>query len=95
MKNLSSTILAILVFASPLAGMALNERPLQPNEHPTNLPGVTTIEAPPAGFDPINARITNSPTMAFRRAPTRTPNPRRMPLGAGNECLCDPHRSKT
>jgi hypothetical protein len=55
MRNLSSTILAMLVFASPLTGMALNERPLQPNEHPTNLPGVTTIEPPPAGFDPINA----------------------------------------
>ena len=30
-------------------------RKLQPNEHPLNLPGVTTIDAPPEGFDPVNA----------------------------------------
>ena len=55
MKSLSSAIAAILVLAAPLAGIAQNTHKLQPNEHLTNLPGATTIEAPPAGFDPIAA----------------------------------------
>jgi hypothetical protein len=55
MKSLSSALTAILVLAAPLAGNAQNPRQLQPNEHALNLPGATTIEAPPAGFDPITA----------------------------------------
>ncbi len=51
----SSTLIAALVLATPLAGMAINPQPLPPNEHALNLPGATTIDAPPAGFDPINA----------------------------------------
>ena len=55
MKSLYSALTAIFVFAAPLAGIAQNPRQLQPNEHALNLPGATTIEAPPAGFDPITA----------------------------------------
>lgn len=55
MKNLASVLTAALVLAAPLAGIAQSPRHLQPNEHALNLPGATTIEAPPAGFDPIAA----------------------------------------
>ena len=49
------TMLATLAFVGPMVYAAQNSRPLQPNEHQLNIPGATTIEAPPAGFDPINA----------------------------------------
>ena len=55
MKSLYSALTTILVLATPLASIAQNPRQLQPNEHALNLPGATTIEAPPAGFDPITA----------------------------------------
>jgi hypothetical protein len=55
MKSLSLALTAIFVCAAPLAGYAQNLRPMQPNEHALNLPGATTIEAPPTGFDPITA----------------------------------------
>jgi hypothetical protein len=54
-KSLSAVLTAVLVIAAPLAGVAQNTRQLHPNEHALNLPGATTIEAPPAGFDPITA----------------------------------------
>lgn len=60
MKSFSSA-LAVLVLASPLAGTAQNAlnnaapHKLQPNEHLTNLPGATTIDAPAAGFNPLTA----------------------------------------
>jgi hypothetical protein len=46
----ASLILALLVAAAPLAGIAQSQ-----NELPTNLPGVTTTAAPPEGFDPLTA----------------------------------------
>jgi hypothetical protein len=49
MKN-ASLVLALLIAAAPLAGIAQ-----QPNEIPTNLRGITTIAAPPQGFDPLTA----------------------------------------
>jgi len=55
MKHVSSALAAVLVLAAPLAGIAQNTRHLQPNEHALNLPGATTIEAPPADFDPVAA----------------------------------------
>lgn len=55
MKSLYSALTTILVLATPLASIAQNPRQLQPNEHALNLPGATTIDAPPAGFDPITA----------------------------------------
>jgi peptidase A4-like protein len=52
-------------------GVVQNNRPLQPNEHPLNLPGVTTIDAPPEGFDPINA---SDEELAYHGFPPR-PDP--------------------
>jgi hypothetical protein len=49
MKN-ASLVLALLVAAAPLAAIAE-----QPNELPTNLPGIRTIAAPPEGFDALTA----------------------------------------
>ena len=57
-RNLSPVLTAVLVLAAPLAGVAQTPQAphqLQPNEHMLNLPGATTIEAPPTGFDPIAA----------------------------------------
>ena len=61
MKSLFSVVtkilvLAALVLAASYVALAQAPRHLQPNEHTTNLPGATTIEAPPAGFDPIAAK---------------------------------------
>ncbi len=64
MKSISSTLATFLILATPMAIVAqsaslLNtvapKRPLQANEHALNLPGSTTIEAPPAGFNPLIA----------------------------------------
>ena len=55
MKSLSSALTAVLVLAVPMASLAINPQPLPPNEHALNLPGATTTDAPPAGFDPITA----------------------------------------
>ena len=61
MKSLSSTLATVLALAAPLAiaqsamQQVQPKRPLQMNEHTTNLPGATTIEAPAAGFNPILA----------------------------------------
>lgn len=49
MRN-TSLLLALLVATTPLAGFAE-----QPNELPTNLAGITTIAAPPTGFDALRA----------------------------------------
>jgi Peptidase A4 family len=75
MKKLSSALTAILFLAAPLAGFAQNTRQLQPNEHALNLPGATTIEAPPAGFDPIAA---SDEELAYHGFPPR-PNPSAQP----------------
>ena len=72
MKSLSSALTAVLVLAAPLAGIAQNNhKQLQPNEHALNLPGATTIDAPPAGFDPSRPPTRTSPITASRRVPTR------------------------
>ena len=60
MKSLSSTLATVLALAAPLAvaQKAQNlqpQRPLQSNEHALSLPGATTIDAPPAGFNPLSA----------------------------------------
>lgn len=59
MKNFSSALMGLLVLGAPFTVAAQNgqaaSRPLQANEHALNLPGATTIEAPPAGFDPTAA----------------------------------------
>lgn len=55
MTNISVSVTVLLTLAAPLASLAQNKPNLNPNESPTNLPGATTIAAPPAGFDPVDA----------------------------------------
>lgn len=76
MKILSFPSIASLILATPLAGLALNARPLQPNEHATNLPGVTTIEAPPAGFDPVSASDEDLKYHGFPPRPNQSTEPK-------------------
>jgi hypothetical protein len=75
MKNLVPAFTAVLVLAAPLAGIAQGPRHLQPNEHALNLPGATTIEAPPADFDPIQA---SDEELAYHGFPPR-PNQANQP----------------
>jgi hypothetical protein len=77
MKHLNSALTAVLVLAAPLAGIAQNTSaqnptPLQPNEHALNLPGATTIEAPPASFDPITASDQDLAYYGFPPRPNQT-----------------------
>ncbi len=72
MKALPSTLAAIFVIAAPLATLAQNARQLQPNETALNLPGATTIAAPPAGFDPINASDEELAYHGFPPRPNQT-----------------------
>jgi hypothetical protein len=80
MKNLSSALTAVLVLAAPLATLAQNAQltahKLQPNEHALNLPGATTIEAPPAGFDPITASDQDLAYHGFPPRPNQTTEPK-------------------
>src|ERR1700751_2914875 len=76
MKSLSSALTAILVLAAPLAGIAQNPRQMQPNEHALNLPGATTIEAPPAGFDPISASDEELAYNGFPPRPNQSAQPK-------------------
>ena len=76
MKCLTSAIAAVLVLAAPLAGIAQNPRQLQPNEHALNLPGATTIEAPPAGFDPIAASDQDLAYHGFPPRPNQNTEPK-------------------
>ena len=59
MKHLYSAIAAVVAVAAPVVTLAQNRvdtpHRLQPNEHALNLPGATTIDMPPAGFDPLTA----------------------------------------
>jgi hypothetical protein len=80
MKNLSLETVATLILVTPLAGFALNARPLQPNEHQSNLPGITTIEAPPAGFNAITA---SDEELAYHGFPPR-PNENTEPEAYAN-----------
>jgi hypothetical protein len=75
MKTTSSSLIATLLLAAPLAGMAINPQPLRPNEHPLNLPGATTIDAPPAGFDPISASDEELQYHGFPPRPNQTNDP--------------------
>ncbi len=80
MKSLSSALAAVLVLAAPLAGIAQNALPthkqLQPNEHTLNIPGATTIEAPPAGFDPIAASDQDLAYHGFPPRPNQVSDPK-------------------
>ena len=76
MKTLSLTTIATIILSTPLAALAVNAKPLQPNEHPTNLAGITTIEAPPAGFDPINASDEELAYHGFPPRPNENTDPK-------------------
>ena len=67
---------ALLVLAAPLAGVAQNTRQLQPNEHALNLPGATTIDAPPVGFDPITASDEELAYHGFPPRPSQSAQPK-------------------
>ena len=50
------SLVSALLIAAPLTSTAqLQQQQLKPNELATNVAGVTTIAAPPAGFNPLNA----------------------------------------
>src|SRR5215469_5044499 len=76
MKNLSSALTAVVLFAAPLAGIAQKTPKLQPNEHALNLPGATTIEAPQAGFDPITASDEELAYHGFPPRPNQNTEPK-------------------
>jgi hypothetical protein len=75
-RCLSSILTAVLVLAAPLAGVAQNTRQLQPNEHALNLPGATTIDAPPAGFDPITSSDAELAYNGFPPRPNQSAQPK-------------------
>jgi hypothetical protein len=68
MKNLSLA-LVMCVAAAPLVGMAQSQ---QPNQIPTNLPGTTTIVAPPASFNPLDASDEDLAYYGFPPRPDQT-----------------------
>ncbi|HEY1987398.1 MAG TPA: G1 family glutamic endopeptidase [Terracidiphilus sp.] len=72
MKNNTLVLSVTLLLAAPLAAVAQNVKHLQPNEIPTNLPGATTIAAPPAGFDPISASDEDLAYHGFPPRPNQT-----------------------
>jgi hypothetical protein len=78
MKSLSSAITAVLVLAAPMATMAQLNTPhkLQPNERALNLPGATTIAAPPAGFDPLTASDAELAYHGFPPKPNQNAEPK-------------------
>lgn len=76
MKSLSSALTAVVLLAAPLAGIAQNPHKLQPNEHALNLPGATTFDAPPAGFDPINASDEELQYHGFAPRPNQATEPK-------------------
>ena len=49
------SLVSALLIAAPLTSAAQVQQQLKPNELATNVAGVTTIAAPPAGFNPLNA----------------------------------------
>jgi hypothetical protein len=81
MKTLSSTLATVLALAAPLAiaQSAHNTQPqrtLQSNEHALNLPGATTIEAPPAGFNPLTASDDELAYYGFPPRPDQSAQPK-------------------
>lgn len=72
MKNLSSTLVVLLVIAAPLASKAQSQNP---NEFPTNLAGATTIAAPPEGFDVFTAADEQLADYGFPPRPNQASSP--------------------
>jgi Peptidase A4 family len=54
MKQRMFSLVSALLIVAPLTSIAQQQQ-LQSNELATNVAGVTTIKAPPAGFNPLNA----------------------------------------
>jgi len=76
-KNLSTTLTAVALLAAPLAGIAQNTpHKLQPNEHALNLPGATTFDAPPAGFDVLTASDEELAYHGFPPRPNQNTEPK-------------------
>jgi Peptidase A4 family len=82
MRSLSFTLAAVVTLAAPfaIAQTAMQQvqlkRPLQINEHTTNLPGATTIEAPPAGFNPLLASDSELAYHGFAPRPDQSAQPK-------------------
>jgi len=77
MKSLSSALTAVVLLAVPLAGVAQNTpHKLQPNERALNLPGATTIAAPPAGFDALAASDEELAYYGFPPRPNQNTEPK-------------------
>src|SRR6266702_8865806 len=82
MMSLSSALTAVLLLATPLAGVAQvalnNNTPhdLQPNVRALNIAGATTIVAPPAGFDPIAASDEELAYHGFPPRPNQNTEPK-------------------
>ena len=49
------SLVSALLIAAPLTSTAQVQQQLKPNELATNVAGVTTIAAPPTGFNPLDA----------------------------------------
>jgi hypothetical protein len=78
MKSLSSTLATVLAIAAPMAVAqnAQHQRMLQPNEHALNLPGATTIDAPPADFSPLTASDEELAYYGFPPRPDQSSQPK-------------------
>lgn len=76
MKYLPYALTVSLALTASMAGSAQNVRTLQPNELPTNLPGATTIVAPPASFDPLTASDQDLQYHGFPPRPSQVLEPK-------------------
>ena len=76
MKSQCYALAVSLVLAASLTALAQSPRNLQPNEHALNLPGATTIDAPPAGFDPIAASDQDLAYHGFPPRPNQVDQPK-------------------
>jgi hypothetical protein len=74
MKALPYALTVTLALAVPFVGLSQAARQLQPNETATNLPGATTIAAPPAGFDPLSASDEDLQYYGFPPRPNQNTN---------------------
>jgi len=76
MKQRMFSLVSALLLAAPLTSTAQLQQQLKPNELATNVAGVTTIAAPPAGFNPLTASDQDLEYYGFPPRPdeVRAPN---------------------
>jgi hypothetical protein len=67
------SLVSALLLAAPLTGAA---QQLKPNELPTNIPGTTTIAAPPQGFNPLTASDQDLEYYGFPPKPNEIDSPK-------------------